>query len=147
LLTNRRHEKPSASVHQARRPANARGPRRLANTPSGRATHGARRSSRRPAKSCATATGRAPVRGRVRCRRRWTIEPSTRSSATAVAIQDRGRLGLQALQQTLRAVSARIVGGEPTVRGPQFDRDVLALLERVIAEARLPDRPPQAESF
>jgi NAD(P)H-dependent FMN reductase len=65
----------------------------------------------------------------------------------AVAIQDRGRLGLQALQQTLRAVSARIVGGEPTVRGPQFDRDVLALLELVIAEARLPDRPPAAEFF
>lgn len=63
----------------------------------------------------------------------------------AVAIQDRGRRGLEALQQTLRAVSARIVGGEPTVRGPRFDQDLSCLLAALIAEAERPDQAPAAE--
>lgn len=65
----------------------------------------------------------------------------------AVAIQDRGRRGLEALLQTLRAVSARIVGGDPTVRGPCFDRDLSGLLALVIAEAERPDQPPTAEFY
>jgi chromate reductase len=65
----------------------------------------------------------------------------------AVNIQDRGRQGLGALQQTLRAVSARIVGGDPIVRGPLFDADVGALLALVIAEAAKPDVPPAPEFF
>ena len=48
---------------------------------------------------------------------------------------ERGRRGLQALADTLGAVSARIVGGEPIARGPNFDRDVSALLEALIAAA------------
>jgi chromate reductase len=65
----------------------------------------------------------------------------------SVNIADRGRLGLSALQQTLRGVSARIVGGEPIVRGPSFDRDLGALLALLIAEAEQPDVPPTAEFF
>lgn len=41
----------------------------------------------------------------------------------------RGRMGLQALLQTLSAVSARVVGGEPTVRGEGEAAAVRALLE------------------
>lgn len=49
---------------------------------------------------------------------------------------DRGRLGLQALRQTLGAVSARIVGGEPIVRGPDFEREVADLVRGLVAAAR-----------
>lgn len=52
---------------------------------------------------------------------------------------ERGRLGLRALKDTLGAVSAQIVGGEPIARGPTFDAElgalVHALVERVRAEA------------
>jgi NAD(P)H-dependent FMN reductase len=50
----------------------------------------------------------------------------------AVPHTDRGRLGLQALRQTLGAVSAQIVGGEPIARGPDFEREVAALLRALI---------------
>jgi len=65
----------------------------------------------------------------------------------AVAIQEQGQRGLEALQQTLRAVSARIVGGGATVRGPQFDRDLSRLLACVVAEAEQPDKPPTPEFY
>ena len=51
---------------------------------------------------------------------------------------ERGRRGLSAILATLAAVSARIVGGEPTVQGPNFDRDVGALLAALIATASAP---------
>ena len=54
----------------------------------------------------------------------------------AVPDTERGRLGLQALQQTLGAVSARIVGGEPIVRGPDFEREVAELVRALVAAAR-----------
>jgi chromate reductase len=54
----------------------------------------------------------------------------------SVAIAERGLLGLQALRQTLNAVSARIVGGQPIVKGARFEQDVAALLHALIAEAR-----------
>ena len=38
-------------------------------------------------------------------------------------------MGLAALRQTLGAVSARIVGGEPIVRGPALPGDLRTLLE------------------
>jgi len=47
----------------------------------------------------------------------------------------RGRLGLQALLQTLSAVSAEVVGGEPTVRGDGEEAAVRALLAAL--EARM----------
>lgn len=58
----------------------------------------------------------------------------------AVPAAERGLMGLQALRQTLNAVSARIVGGAPIVKGPRFEEDTAALLRALIAEARS-DRP------
>jgi chromate reductase len=56
----------------------------------------------------------------------------------AVPAPERGRLGLKALRDTLNAVRARIVGGEPIPRGPDFERDVRALLDALVVEI---DRP------
>jgi chromate reductase, NAD(P)H dehydrogenase (quinone) len=49
---------------------------------------------------------------------------------------ERGRRGLGALQDTLRAVNATIVGCEPIVRGPTFERGVAALLQGLLTELR-----------
>lgn len=46
---------------------------------------------------------------------------------------ERGRMGLQALLQTLSAVSAQVVGGEPTVRGGGEAAGIRALLEALQA--------------
>ncbi len=63
------------------------------------------------------------------------LERKVVAMTAAVPHPDRGRLGLQALGQTLRAVSAVLVGGSPIVRGPDFEaqvrRLVAALVERV----------------
>ena len=66
------------------------------------------------------------------------LESKVVAMTAAVSVPERGRMGLSALAQTLRAVSAVIVGGEPTVRGPSFERDVAALLEALIAQVRTP---------
>jgi chromate reductase, NAD(P)H dehydrogenase (quinone) len=52
---------------------------------------------------------------------------------------DRGRRGLRALCDTLGAVSARIVSGEPIVRGASFEAEVGRLVDELVAEMR---RPP-----
>ena len=44
----------------------------------------------------------------------------------------RGVLGLQALRITLGAVKAEIVGGDPIVRGPDFDRHVAELVNALV---------------
>ena len=49
---------------------------------------------------------------------------------------ERGLRGLAALRDTLGAVSANIVGGEPIVRGPMFDREVGALLGALAGAVR-----------
>lgn len=46
----------------------------------------------------------------------------------AAPASERGKLGLQALRQTLLAVDATILGGEPTVKGPGAAAAVRALL-------------------
>jgi NAD(P)H-dependent FMN reductase len=56
----------------------------------------------------------------------------------AVPSTARGRLGLAALRDTLLAVDARIVGGEPIARGPAFAAQAAALLEALVARAREP---------
>lgn len=61
----------------------------------------------------------------------------------AVNIEGRGRRGLEALADTLRAVSARIVGGAGIVRGASFERDVATLVAAVVAEASTPAQPPE----
>ncbi|MEO6602630.1 MAG: NAD(P)H-dependent oxidoreductase, partial [Polyangiaceae bacterium] len=57
---------------------------------------------------------------------------------SAVPALERGRLGLAALRNTLGAVSARIAFQEPIARGPDFDRDVGELVNRLIAAANEP---------
>ena len=58
----------------------------------------------------------------------------------AVPGADRGRRGLQALRDTLSAVRASIVGGEPIPIGPHFERDVGALVRELIQVARPDER-------
>jgi chromate reductase len=48
----------------------------------------------------------------------------------------RGERGLRALCDTLRAVDARILGGEPIVRGPDFDETLDVLLAALAETAR-----------
>jgi chromate reductase, NAD(P)H dehydrogenase (quinone) len=48
---------------------------------------------------------------------------------------ERGRRGLASLIEPLQAVSATIVGGEPIVRGPSFERDVSELLAALVTAA------------
>lgn len=64
------------------------------------------------------------------------LERKVVAITAAVPAPERGRMGLQALAQTLGAVRAVIVGGEPLVVGPEFAAQVEQLLERLIGEAR-----------
>jgi chromate reductase len=50
----------------------------------------------------------------------------------AVPALERGRLGLKALRDTLGAVSARVLGGEPIVRGADFERNVADLVLQIV---------------
>lgn len=49
---------------------------------------------------------------------------------------ERGQRGLEALADTLGAVSARIVGGRCIARGPSFEREVSELVLALVAAAR-----------
>lgn len=62
----------------------------------------------------------------------------------AVPAPERGRRGLQALRDTLSAVRATIVGGEPIPRGPDLDRHVAELVRALIAAATPVDRSSDA---
>jgi NAD(P)H-dependent FMN reductase len=53
----------------------------------------------------------------------------------AVPAKERGERGLRALRDTLGAVSARIVGGEPLVTGPVFEREVASLVAALVRAA------------
>lgn len=54
----------------------------------------------------------------------------------AVPAVERGQRGLGALRDTLGAVSARVVGGKPIARGPDFESEVLKLLAALVQAAR-----------
>ena len=54
----------------------------------------------------------------------------------AVPGPERGRRGLQALRDTLSAVRATIVGGEPIPVGPEFERQAGALVDDLIQTVR-----------
>jgi len=69
------------------------------------------------------------------------LERKVVAITAAVPGPDRGRLGLKALRQTLGAVSATIVGGEPIARGPDFQAQVAALV-RALVDAVHRDRDP-----
>jgi chromate reductase len=66
------------------------------------------------------------------------LERKVVAITAAVPAAPRGRLGLRALRDTLNAVRARIVGGDPIARGPSFERDVRALLGALLAELERP---------
>lgn len=53
----------------------------------------------------------------------------------AVPIEERGRRGLGALADTLNAVRATIVGGEPIARGPEFAPQVARLVSDLASVA------------
>ena len=57
----------------------------------------------------------------------------------AVPGPERGRLGLKALADTLGAVRATIVGGEPIVRGAQLAADVAVLVRALVVECERRD--------
>jgi 5-methyltetrahydropteroyltriglutamate--homocysteine methyltransferase len=65
----------------------------------------------------------------------------------SVAGADRGRRGLEALCQTLGAVSARIVGGEPIVRGETAAEEIRELLRALADEVRRSLEPPPTAPF
>jgi NAD(P)H-dependent FMN reductase len=64
------------------------------------------------------------------------LERKVVAITAAVPAPDRGRFGLQALRQTLGAVSAVIVGGEPVARGPTFEQGVAELVRALVDAAR-----------
>jgi chromate reductase len=74
------------------------------------------------------------------------LEQKIVAITAAVPAVDRGRRGLQALRDTLLAVRATIVGGEPISRGPQFEPQVAALVKALVDAAQPGDRISGAPS-
>lgn len=70
------------------------------------------------------------------------LEGKVVAITAAVGSEGRGRRGLSALADTLRAVSARIVGGSPIARGPAFEADVAALVSALVRELGEPHPEP-----
>ena len=69
------------------------------------------------------------------------LEGKVVAITAAVPAPERGRRGLLALRDTLSAVCATIVGGEPIPRGPELDRQVGELVRTLIAAAANPIVP------
>ncbi len=63
------------------------------------------------------------------------LEGKLVATTAAVPAAERGRLGLKALHDTLGAVSARLVGGEPIARGPGFEQSVRELMAELARAA------------
>jgi len=63
------------------------------------------------------------------------LEEKVVAITAAVPAPNRGRRGLQALGDTLSAVRASVVGGDPILLGPEFDARVGALVRTLIASA------------
>ena len=63
------------------------------------------------------------------------LEGKVVAITAAVPGPERGRRGLQALRDTLSAVRATIVGGEPIPRGPDFEAQVAVLVRALIDTA------------
>jgi NAD(P)H-dependent FMN reductase len=66
------------------------------------------------------------------------LEEKVVAITAAVTAPERGRRGLQALRDTLSAVRATIVGGEPIPKGPEFDAQVAALVQALVEAAGAP---------
>jgi len=69
------------------------------------------------------------------------LERKVVAITAAVPAPERGRRGLQALRDTLFAVRAAIVGGEPIPKGPEHDRRVAELVRALITAAAKPISP------
>lgn len=63
------------------------------------------------------------------------LEQKVVAITAAVPAPERGRRGLQALRDTLSAVRATIVGGDPIPRGPEFEPQVAALVRSLVEAA------------
>jgi NAD(P)H-dependent FMN reductase len=63
------------------------------------------------------------------------LEGKVVAITTAVPGPERGRRGLQALRDTLTAVRATIVGGEPIAMGAEFELRVAALVQALVEAA------------
>jgi chromate reductase, NAD(P)H dehydrogenase (quinone) len=74
------------------------------------------------------------------------LEGKVVAITAAVPAAERGRRGLQALRDTLSAVRATIVGGEPIPTGPEHDRRVAELMRALIAAAADPVLPATRHS-
>lgn len=64
------------------------------------------------------------------------LERKVVAVTASVPHPERGKRGLAALRETLGAVSADVVGGEPIVRGPGFEGDLKRLVEQLVARVR-----------
>ena len=67
------------------------------------------------------------------------LEQKVVGITAAVSGPERGRRGLQALRDTLSAVRATIVGGEPIAKGAGLESQVAALDQPI---AHRPEGPP-----
>lgn len=64
------------------------------------------------------------------------LEGKAVAITAAVPGPQRGRRGLQALRDTLSAVSVKLVGGEPIPLGPEFESRIAALVRTLVETAR-----------
>lgn len=63
------------------------------------------------------------------------LESKLVAITAAVPAKERGQRGLKALRDTLGAVSARIVGGEPIARGSDFEQEIARLVAELVQAA------------
>jgi chromate reductase, NAD(P)H dehydrogenase (quinone) len=70
------------------------------------------------------------------------LERKVVAVTASVPHPERGKRGLAALQETLGAVSADVVGGEPITRGPGFEGDVKRLLDQLVARVHARTQVP-----
>ena len=63
------------------------------------------------------------------------LEQKVVAITAAVPAPERGRRGLQALRDTLSAVRATLVGGEPIPLGPEFESQIAALVRALVDAA------------
>jgi chromate reductase, NAD(P)H dehydrogenase (quinone) len=68
------------------------------------------------------------------------LEQKVVGITAAVSGPERGRRGLQALRDTLSAVRATIVGGDPITKGAGLESQVAALVQALVAAAAAPSR-------
>jgi chromate reductase len=71
------------------------------------------------------------------------LERKVVAITAAVPGSERGRRGLQALRDTLSAVRATIVGGEPIPLGPTFEQQVAALVQTLVDTVRQSRTPAE----